>query len=78
MGFLTGFAFAIFYATLGIPIAMLADRWNRRNILALSLGLWSTMTALSGFATQFWHLALARIGVGIGEAGGSPPAYSLI
>lgn len=78
MGFLTGFAFAIFYATLGIPIAMLADRWNRRNILALSLGLWSTMTALSGLATNFWHLALARIGVGIGEAGGSPPAYSLI
>lgn len=78
LGFLTGFAFAIFYATLGIPIAMLADRWNRRNIVAISLGLWSLMTALSGFAQNFWHLALARIGVGIGEAGGSPPAYSLI
>lgn len=78
LGFLTGFAFAIFYATLGIPIAMLADRWNRRSIISLSLGLWSLMTALSGFATNFWHLALARIGVGIGEAGGSPPAYSLI
>lgn len=78
MGFLTGFAFAIFYATLGIPIAMLADRWNRRSIISISLGLWSLMTALSGFAQNFLHLALARIGVGIGEAGGSPPAYSLI
>lgn len=78
MGFLTGFAFAIFYATLGIPIAMLADRWNRRSIIAWSLGFWSLMTAVSGFAQNFWHLALARIGVGIGEAGGSPPAYSLI
>lgn len=78
MGFLTGFAFAIFYATLGIPIAMLADRWNRRSILAISLGLWSAMTALSGLVTNFWQLAAARVGVGIGEAGGSPPAYSLI
>jgi predicted MFS family arabinose efflux permease len=78
LGFLTGFAFAIFYATLGIPIAMLADRWNRRTIISIALALWSGMTALSGLVTSFWQLAAARIGVGIGEAGGSPPAYSLI
>ena len=78
MGMLTGFAFAAFYATLGIPIARIADRSNRRNLVALSLGLWSLMTALSGLAQNFWHLLLARIGVGIGEAGCSPPAHSMI
>ncbi len=78
MGFLSGLAFALFYATLGIPIARYADRSNRRNVIALALGTWSIMTALSGFALNFWHLLAARIGVGIGEAGCSPPAHSII
>jgi len=78
LGLLTGFAFALFYVTLGIPIARLADRSNRKNIVAISLAVWSGMTALSGFAMNYWHLLLARIGVGIGEAGGSPPAHSII
>ncbi len=78
IGLLTGFAFAVFYATFGIPIAMWADRGNRRNILSLSLATWSGMTALSGFALNFWHLLIARMGVGIGEAGGTPPATSMI
>lgn len=78
LGVLTGIAFALFYATLGIPVAMWADRGNRRNILALSLTIWSGMTALSGFASNFTQLLLARIGVGIGEAGGTPPATSII
>ena len=78
LGLLAGTAFALFYATLGVPIALLADRWNRRNLIALALAVWSGMTALSGLAANIWHLALARIGVGIGEAGCSPPAHSMI
>ena len=78
LGFLSGFAFAAFYATLGIPMALWADRGNRRNLIAVSLALWSAMTAACGLAQNFWHLALARIGVGIGEAGCSPPAHSMI
>jgi len=78
IGFLTGFAFAIFYTTAGIPIARWADRGSRRGILALGLTLWSGMTALCGVAQSFAHLAIARIGVGVGEAAGSPPAHSLI
>lgn len=78
LGFLAGSAFALFYATLGVPIALLADRWNRRNLIALALAVWSGMTALSGVAANIVHLALARIGVGIGEAGCSPPAHSMI
>lgn len=78
LGMLTGFLFAAFYATLGIPFAMWADRGNRRNIIALALTIWSGMTALSGFAGNFWQLALARMGVGIGEAGGTPPATAMI
>ena len=78
LGLLTGFAFAVFYVTAGIPIARWADRSNRRNIIALAVGLWSFMTALSGFAQQYWQLLLARIGVGVGEAGCSPPAHSII
>ena len=78
LGLLTGFAFALFYATLGIPIARWADRGNRRNIIALALAIWSGMTALSGIAQNFWHLLAARIGVGVGEAGCSPPAHSMI
>ncbi|MDB2668252.1 MFS transporter [Alphaproteobacteria bacterium] len=78
MGLLTGFAFAAFYATLGIPIARFADRSNRRNLIVASLGVWSLFTALSGLALNFWHLLAARIGVGIGEAGCSPSAHSII
>jgi predicted MFS family arabinose efflux permease len=78
MGFLTGFAFALFYATLGIPVARLADSWSRRNVIAISITLWSGMTALCGAAASFWQLALLRIGVGVGEAGGTPPSHSLI
>ncbi len=78
MGMLTGFAFAMFYATLGIPIARFADRTNRRNLIAGALAVWSIFTALSGLAQNFWHLLAARIGVGVGEAGCSPPAHSMI
>lgn len=78
LGFLAGTAFAIFYATLGVPIALLADRWNRRNLIAIALTIWSGMTALSGMVANIWQLSLARVGVGIGEAGCSPPAHSMI
>ena len=78
MGLLSGTAFAIFYATLGMPLALVADRWNRRNLIGLSLAVWSGMTALSGLAMNFWQLAVARIGVGIGEAGCSPSAHSML
>lgn len=78
IGALSGIAFGIFYATLGIPIARLADRYSRVNIISISLAIWSLMTSLSGLATNFWQLLIARIGVGIGEAGGSPPSHSLL
>jgi len=78
MGFLTGIAFAIFYTFLGIPIARWADRGVRRTIIALGLAVWSGMTALTGLAQNFTQLALARIGVGVGEAACSPPAQSLL
>ncbi len=78
LGLLGGVAFAIFYATLGIPIGRLADQWSRRGVIAISLAIWSGMTALCGSANGFTQLLLARVGVGVGEAGGSPPAHSLI
>lgn len=78
LGLLSGISFALFYVTLGIPIARLADRGNRRNIVAMAIATWSFMTALSGAAQNFVHLLLARIGVAVGEAGGSPPAHSMI
>ncbi len=78
LGLLSGVAFAIFYATLGIPIARLADRSSRVNIISASLAVWSLMTAVCGLAQNFWQLLAARIGVGIGEAGCSPPSHSLI
>jgi MFS family permease len=73
-----GLAFALFYAFLGIPVAWLADRWSRKKIIAISLALWSAMTAVTGLANNFTHLLLARIGVGVGEAGSSPPSHSMI
>jgi len=78
LGLLTGFAFAVFYVVCGIPIARWADKGVRRSIIALSLTVWSLMTAVSGFAQNFTQLLLARMGVGVGEAGGSPPAHSMI
>jgi MFS family permease len=78
LGLLAGFAFAIFYATLGLPVARLADRGNRVNIIGVALALWSAMTAVCGLAQNFIQLLLARIGVGIGEAGSSPPSHSMI
>lgn len=78
LGLMSGFSFAIFYVSFGIPIARLADKANRRNIIAVSLIIGSGMTAISGRAQNFIQLLLARIGVGIGEAGGSPPAHSII
>jgi predicted MFS family arabinose efflux permease len=78
LGLLTGFAFAMFYVTAGIPIARFADRSNRRNIVAVSVGLWSAMTAVSGLVQNYGQLLAARIGVGVGEAGGSPPSHSIV
>jgi MFS family permease len=78
LGLLTGFAFALFYVTAGIPIARWADRSNRRNIVAMSISLWSFMTAISGLAQNYVQLLSARVGVGIGEAGGSPPSHSIV
>jgi MFS family permease len=78
MGFLGGAAFAVFYALFGIPLGRLADNWNRKKLLSIGLALWSTMTALSGFARNQLTLSFARMGVGVGEATASPTAYSLI
>ncbi len=78
IGLLAGFAFTLFYVVLGIPIARFADRPNRKNIISAAVALWSAMTALCGLATGFWSLFLARVGVGVGEAGGQPPAISMI
>jgi MFS family permease len=78
LGLLTGFAFAVFYATLGIPLAVLSDRMNRRNIVAAAVTVWSVMTVFCGLASNYVQLLLARIGVGIGEAGSSPQSHSMI
>ncbi|MDH3685987.1 MAG: MFS transporter [Myxococcales bacterium] len=78
MGFLTGFAFAAFYTVAGLPIARLADKGTRRTIIAVGLAVWSAMTAAQGLTRVFWQLAIARVGVGVGEAACSPPAHSLI
>lgn len=78
MGFLGGAAFGVFYALFGIPLGRLADNWSRVKLLSIGLALWSSMTALSGFARNQLDLSLARMGVGIGEATASPTAYSLI
>ena len=78
IAFLTGVALALFYVTVGIPIAAVADRANRRNILAIAIAVWSGMTALCGLAQNTWQLLLCRFGVGIGEAGGTPPSTSIL
>ena len=78
MGFLSGFAFALFYTFAGIPVARWADRSSRTAILAAGVAVWSVFTAASGLARSFAELALARVGVGIGEAAGTPPSHSLI
>ncbi|MGA1731008.1 MAG: MFS transporter, partial [Steroidobacteraceae bacterium] len=78
LSLLHGLAFAIFYTTLGIPIALLADRLNRRNIIAAGIAVWSLATAVCGLTRSFAQLFLARVAVGVGEAALSPAAYSMI
>lgn len=78
LGALGGIAFAALYSTLGVPIAWLADRTNRTWIITVSLTVWSGFTALCGLAQNFWQLFFSRVGVGVGEAGGVAPSYSLI
>src|SRR6202161_1896960 len=78
MGLLAGFGFVLFYSLLGIPIAPIADRLNRRNIVAIAFAFWSAMTLLCGTAQSVATLALARIGVGIGESAGTPASQSLV
>ncbi len=78
MGFLLGPAFAVLYTGLGIPVARLADRRSRRNLIAAGMLVWSGFTALSGLARSAWQIAVARVGVGVGEAAGAAPAHSLI
>jgi predicted MFS family arabinose efflux permease len=78
IAFLTGVALALFYVTVGIPVAAFADRTNRRNIIAIALAIWSGMTALCGLAQNYVQLLLARFAVGIGEAGGTPPSTSIL
>ena len=80
IGLMTGLAFALFYTVLGLPIARFSDRstTNRPWLIGGALAIWSAMTALCGLAQNFAQLLLARIGVGVGEAGCTPPAHSLI
>lgn len=78
VGLLGGFAFSIFYATLGIPVARIADRFNRVKLISITITAWSVMTALCGTAGTYWQLLLYRLGVGIGEAGSTPTSHSLI
>lgn len=77
-GLLTGLAFAFFYAAMGVPVAMVADRWNRVKVVGIACLIWSGFTAACGLATSFWQLALMRFGVGAGEAGGTAPSLSVI
>ncbi|WP_309622930.1 MFS transporter [Novosphingobium sp.] len=78
VAFLTGVSLALFYVTMGLPLSWVADRYNRRNLLSFSIAVWSLMTALCGMAVGYWQLLLARIGVGIGEAGGTPPCNTIV
>jgi MFS family permease len=77
VGFLTGIAFTFVNVTLSIPVARLADRWSRRKVIALAVTVWSAMTVFCGLAQNFVQLFLARMGVGAGQAGGSPPCHAL-
>jgi MFS family permease len=78
VGFLTGVPLALFYVSFGIPISWLADRSNRRNILSISLITWSAFTTLCGLSRNYWQFLLGRIGVGVGEAGGTPPCNAIV
>lgn len=78
LGMLGGLAFAMLYSTFAVPLAWVADRTSRSWVITISLGLWSGFTALCGLAQGFWHIFFARLGVGIGEAGGVAPSYALI
>ena len=78
IGLMTGLSFALFYTTLAVPVAALADRWNRSKIIAIAISIWSVMTMLCGTASNFTQLFLARVGVGIGESACSPASHSLI
>ncbi|HEX8568409.1 MAG TPA: MFS transporter [Caulobacteraceae bacterium] len=78
LGLMGGLAFALVYSTLAVPVAWLADRWSRTWIMTIALTMWSGFTALCGTAVGFWQLFFYRMGVGVGEAGGVAPAYSLI
>lgn len=78
VAFLTGVSLALFYVTMGIPLSWIADRYNRKNLLAASMATWSAMTALCGMSQGYTQLLLARIGVGIGEAGGTPSCNSIV
>ena len=78
VAFLTGIPLALFYVTCGIPLSWLADRSNRRNILAISLIIWSGFTALCGLSRNYLQFLCGRIGVGIGEAGGTPPSTAIV
>ncbi|MGE0775550.1 MAG: MFS transporter [Sphingomonadaceae bacterium] len=78
IGMLGGLVFALFYTAFGIPLAYMADRYHRVRIISASCAIWSLFTASCGLATGFATLALARIGVGIGEAGGTPPSHSIL
>ena len=78
MSLIMGFAFTFFYAIFGLPVARLVDRHSRKHILAVGVAIWSVMTAFCGLASSFWHLFLARVGVGVGETTSGPSAYSLL
>ncbi len=78
LGLMGGVAFAIFYGVLGIPLAILADRTSRSGVIAMSIAVWSAFTALCAAASGFWGLFLARVGVGVGEAGGVAPSFALV
>ncbi len=78
LGLMSGFAFSLFYATVGVPVAFLSDRWSRRNIIAIGFTVWSLMTVLTGFVRNAWQLAFARFMLGAGEAGGLAPSNSMI
>ncbi len=78
LGLLTGFSFTLVYITVGIGVGRLADATSRKTVVGASLAIWSGFTALSGLAGSYWQLLAARLGVGVGEAGGSPPAHAMI